>query len=68
MLLSSIETLLKEYVNEGENSEAFQNKFKELMRISAHSEQTFLITQALLNVMSLKVRFIIILLTFKENR
>lgn len=46
-----------EYVKEGENSKSFQKNFVELMRIAAHSEQTFLFTQALLHVLSLKVEY-----------
>uniref|UniRef100_A0A915CLW5 Negative elongation factor D n=1 Tax=Ditylenchus dipsaci TaxID=166011 RepID=A0A915CLW5_9BILA len=53
VFLSSIDQVLIN-CSKGVNSEAYQKTFSELMRVACHSEQTFLYTQVLLHVVSLK--------------
>ncbi|KAL3116050.1 hypothetical protein niasHT_007350 [Heterodera trifolii] len=56
VFLASFENLLTEYVKCGGDlrAESYQRHFRELKRVSCHSEQTFLYTQMLLNYIGWK--------------
>lgn len=54
--MSSIQQLLEVY-SKGENTEAYEQAFSELMKVACHSEQTYLYTQAMLHIMAEKVHY-----------